>query len=360
MIESETISPECASAVSTPGAEARGILEWNTERVHVQPNMSPIRVRADEAVVQDRRIPELDALRGLACLLILVYHFKPHLFPGGWAAVDLFFVLSGYLITSIILTHSHQPRFLRDFYIRRGLRIWPIYYLTVLILAGAATVLPRTFDFIALPSLLTYTQNVSRYWSDSAPEFAPYLTHLWSLAVEEQFYLIWPLALCAVGRRGVVPLSLALLVTSVVARSCGLHWWLLLARGDGLALGALIAAARPDAGTRWPWRSRIPFACAILAAGICVAWLIANGAIPPIGTPKLPALSVLAVNVLAFGVVGTVLCFQGSPWLAVLRPTAARVDRHVELRNLHVSLRRDPSRRRPCPSRRHAWPAVLA
>jgi peptidoglycan/LPS O-acetylase OafA/YrhL len=69
------------------------------------------------------RIDELDGLLGLACLLVLVYHIMPHRIPLGWATVDLFFVLSGYLITSIILKYSHEKHFLYHFYMRRGLRI---------------------------------------------------------------------------------------------------------------------------------------------------------------------------------------------------------------------------------------------
>ena len=74
------------------------------------------------------RIPELDGLRGLAALGIVLYHSNPKRLPAGWAAVDLFFVLSGFLITSIILRHGREAGFLRNFYLRRGLRIWPIYY----------------------------------------------------------------------------------------------------------------------------------------------------------------------------------------------------------------------------------------
>lgn len=203
----------------------------------------------------ERRIPELDGLRGLACLVILLYHVKPHALPGGWAAADLFFVLSGFLITSIILKHSAERRFLAHFYLRRGLRIWPVYYLTVLLLAAVAPILPRPCDFAGLPYLLTYTQNVPNYWSGKAPEFTPYLAHTWSLAIEEQFYLIWPLLVCWVGRRGVVPLALALVAVSVGARAMGLHWWLLLSRGDGLALGACwpfcFRTGRSQADERW-------------------------------------------------------------------------------------------------------------
>ncbi len=217
-----------------------------------------------------QRILELDALRGLACLAIFIHHLAPHRFPWGWAAVDLFFVLSGFLITSIILNSFHERRFLGHFYMRRGLRIWPIYFLTVLLLAAATPILPRPYDSYGLPYLLTYTQNVPLYWSYKAPQFTSYLMHTWSLAIEEQFYLIWPLLVCLVGRRGVVPLSLALLFASVWARAHGFHWWLLLraatgspwdrcwrcsSRPEGEKPGGRRCCRGPSARRAWPRRS---------------------------------------------------------------------------------------------------------
>src|SRR5262249_4984586 len=71
------------------------------------------------------RVAELDSLRGFAALAVIVFHANPQWIPFGWAAVDLFFVLSGYLITSIILANGGASGFLRNFYIRRGLRTWP-------------------------------------------------------------------------------------------------------------------------------------------------------------------------------------------------------------------------------------------
>src|SRR5262245_4877090 len=77
------------------------------------------------------RVAELDSVRGLAALAVLVYHANSAWLPFGWAAVDLFFVLSGYLITSIIVRNGDSAGFLRNFYVRRGLRTWPIYYLLI-------------------------------------------------------------------------------------------------------------------------------------------------------------------------------------------------------------------------------------
>lgn len=106
-----------------------------------------------------RRIPELDGLRGLAALLVVGQHFWPDTFCFGWAAVDLFFVLSGYLITNVILDNGGGPGFLLKFYARRNLRIWPIYYLTIL------TMVTCTHPELgAVPYHLFYLQNIPSNW----------------------------------------------------------------------------------------------------------------------------------------------------------------------------------------------------
>jgi peptidoglycan/LPS O-acetylase OafA/YrhL len=278
-------------------------------------------VRGSRAVGEGRRVLELDALRGLACLAILVYHLMPHRLPGGWAGVDLFFVLSGYLITSIVLKSFHERRFLAHFYMRRGLRIWPVYYLTVLLLVAAAPILPRPYNLGGVPYLLTYTQNVPLYWSSKAPHFASYLMHTWSLAIEEQFYLIWPPLICIAGRRGVIPLSLALASASVWARAHGFHWWLLLARGDGLAMGSLLAILFSTRGgeTRRPAILSLAFATTSTAAMLYLIAFSARGAMSRLEMPMWPASIVLVVNLFAFGVVGLVVSFQGHPALRPLR-----------------------------------------
>src|SRR4051812_9144594 len=110
------------------------------------------------------RVPELDALRAFAAGIVLLFHLRPEGFVFGWTGVDLFFVLSGYLITTIILQHQAAPGFLRNFYVRRGLRIWPLYYLTLFGLVALNPFLPRPQPMAGLPYYLTYTQNVPSYW----------------------------------------------------------------------------------------------------------------------------------------------------------------------------------------------------
>jgi peptidoglycan/LPS O-acetylase OafA/YrhL len=272
------------------------------------------------AGVMGGRVLELDALRGLACLAILFHHFKPHLLPFGWVAVDLFFVLSGYLITSIVLKNGRQKHFLFHFYMRRGLRIWPIYYLTVLAVAAASPWLPRTYDYAGLPYVLTYTQEFGRHWSQSTPAFSEYLMHTWSLAVEEQFYLVWPVLACLAGRRGVAPLALTLAAAAVIARSSDVYWRVLLTRADGLALGALLASlfTARKALREHPAVPRI-FAAFGLIALAYLAALMAMGGMSKPEAPPWPGPSMLAVNVLCAAVVGLVIYHRGRPALAVLR-----------------------------------------
>ena len=104
-----------------------------------------------------KRIPELDGLRGIAAVAIVLYHlwFLDIVMMG--TAVNLFFVLSGYLITAIILRNGHSEGFLKNFYMRRGLRIWPIYYLTLFLLVAARAWLPQPGSLAGLPYYLTYT-----------------------------------------------------------------------------------------------------------------------------------------------------------------------------------------------------------
>jgi peptidoglycan/LPS O-acetylase OafA/YrhL len=140
-----------------------------------------------------RRIAELDSVRGLAIVAVLVFHANRTWLPFGWAGVELFYVLSGYLITSIVLVHGDSPRFLRNFYVRRGLRTWPIYYLLIAVIVALSPWLARRFFWTRLPYVLTYTPGLSRLWGESDPRFSMYLAHTWSLAIEEQFYQNWPL-----------------------------------------------------------------------------------------------------------------------------------------------------------------------
>ena len=210
-------------------------------------------------------MPGLDGLRGIAVLAVLAYHASLPGSDGGFLGVEVFFVLSGYLITGLLLLdlqHRGRPD-LKRFWLRRARRLLPALWLLLLLTPAAARILAAD----ALPRLredllaaLTYVTNWVYIFRD-IPYFEhygrpPLLQHLWSLAIEEQFYLLWPLLVGGIGliaprgyRRALLVLSLALAVLST-----GLRWTLYVpyddatrvyygtdTRASALLLGAALA-----------------------------------------------------------------------------------------------------------------------
>ncbi|HSB95662.1 MAG TPA: acyltransferase [Spongiibacteraceae bacterium] len=212
-------------------------------------------------------MPALDGLRGLA-IITVVWHntaltgngagmselakFLSLFANMGWVGVQLFFVLSGFLITGILLDEKGAPQQLRNFYMRRVLRIFPIYYAVLLV------------AFIILPALgsapiwsVANKSNEIWYWLYLVNWDIPIegggggLSHFWSLAVEEQFYLMWPLAVIALSPRALSRLCLILVVSAPIARAVMIHndlefatwaaYEFTFSRWDALAIGALLA-----------------------------------------------------------------------------------------------------------------------
>lgn len=140
-------------------------------------------------------VPSLDAIRGIAILLVLGLHYGPVGF--GWIGVQIFFVLSGFLITGILLREREKNlgEYVRRFYIRRALRIFPLYYgfLIVATICYFATNYPKTIEQY-WPYLYSYTFNIRQLFGITKIDEIQHdpFFHLWSLSVEEQFYLVWP------------------------------------------------------------------------------------------------------------------------------------------------------------------------
>jgi peptidoglycan/LPS O-acetylase OafA/YrhL len=264
-----------------------------------------------------KRILELDGLRGLAALVVVFYHIHPEYCPWGWAAVDLFFVLSGFLITGIILRDGGDDGFLWTFYVRRGLRIWPIYYLSI---AGLTVV--GLGSLAALPYYLTYTQQVQRYWGGVPPRWGS-MAHTWTLAIEEQFYLIWPALLLLTRRRGVCLLAAAALAMSVCARRAGLHPWLLAARCDGLALGAILAWLHAGRTTWSRWTGALTYVVPSAAVAFLVIWIPWGGPLSLENPPmRSPWAEVLLWSLASFVAVAVVVDGSGTRPLKLLRNPA--------------------------------------
>src|SRR5882672_10627261 len=164
-----------------------------------------------------QHIKALDGVRGIAILLVILFHYG---YLGcGWIGVQLFFVLSGYLITSILLQERSQSlgAYLKRFYWRRSLRIFPLYYLYLLVLLGTylALKIPPAFSDQWI-YLFTYTYNVRQVLPNY--DGSQLLIHLWSLSVEEQFYLIWPLLVFVFAAHRFRTLLIALVVAVPLLR----------------------------------------------------------------------------------------------------------------------------------------------
>lgn len=161
--------------------------------------------------LETQRIISLDGFRGLAILMVTLYRFASISFTPevvgklpskvifiGAAGVDFFFVLSGFLITDILLKSRGRPHYFSTFYINRSLRIFPLYYATLLLLLVILPWLGKSEIRDGLEGhpvhLWLYTTNLSVSW-ENAWVFGS-LDHFWTLAIEEQFYLIWPLMVC--------------------------------------------------------------------------------------------------------------------------------------------------------------------
>lgn len=197
---------------------------------------------------------ELEGLRGVAVLLVLVSHFVivPHLtqfdfLKLGFWGVNIFYVLSGFLITELLLIDIDNGKptgqLLKGFYYRRVLRIFPIYYLTILFVYVFDIGNTRDVIWYAI----TYTYNLANVWNGT---FSFPIDHFWSLCVEEQFYMFWPLLLIVVKKRYHLALIASLIAVGVVGRfiyyglelpSYEYYIWSTPACFDCLGAGALLA-----------------------------------------------------------------------------------------------------------------------
>jgi peptidoglycan/LPS O-acetylase OafA/YrhL len=231
-------------------------------------------------------VPALDGLRGLAILLVMACHFtmfvpRPkgavgyglRMLYSGWTGVDLFFVLSGFLITGILYDTKGATNALRNFYVRRILRIFPLYLGVLVIIFVALPMAIRGLDGMSwrLDSFLTaldssfagtHGRAELAFWLHASNILAAIKGHLyapghfWSLAVEEQFYLVWPFIVFAFRRETLTAICASLVVAALICRVCLVlaaepvaAFVTLPCRMDPLAIGAFLAlAARAPRG----------------------------------------------------------------------------------------------------------------
>jgi peptidoglycan/LPS O-acetylase OafA/YrhL len=189
-----------------------------------------------------------DGLRALAALAVIGFHLHLRGMSLGFVGVQFFFVLSGFLITGILLSKKDQPGYFRNFYARRSIRIFPIYYLTLIAVIGIA--LASGWNVRDWPFYALYLQNWLLSETQFGPAFPIHLAHTWSLACEEQFYLLWPAVVHITRPRTLAVTCVALIILVPASRVIGIAegnpfavLYPLPAVVDCLAWGALTALA---------------------------------------------------------------------------------------------------------------------
>jgi peptidoglycan/LPS O-acetylase OafA/YrhL len=277
-----------------------------------------------------KHISALDGVRGLAIILVLVNHllwsspntgsrllnFVVGLREAAWIGVDLFFALSGFLITGILFDTLQTKHYFKNFYARRALRIFPLYYGVIFVLF---VILHGVYlgEYRQLNLLPFYLQNTSLWWNGSQNVVVKDLTgHLWSLAVEEQFYLVWPILIFFIrNRRALLWTSAVLALLAPIVRIALLHsgapfdatYKLTICRADSLLAGAWLALI-----LRGPLRTNVQRYAApvfLLAALCCVGIALRAGTFDWEAS--------YAINSIGY----TVIAIAGAAWIAMaLRP----------------------------------------
>ena len=277
-------------------------------------------------------LPELDGIRGIAALMVFFHHMcYIGINPAGWTSgivgslyrltsvwdtgVDVFFVLSGFLISSLLIRDRQSPAYYKDFYWKRALRIFPLYALTAL---GILIFIPGYGRFILLCAF--FVANFANVFH--VPSIGPF----WTLAIEEQFYLLWP---TVVRRRSIASLrhwALAIIATVIALRFIFAYfghynYHLTYLRCDGLALGALLACML-ERCQRFgkDLTSRRGTLLSLLISGIVllvVAYFI------PLNSHRNAAFHAATeasgITFVCGGFVGISIAYTGRRWLGILR-----------------------------------------
>lgn len=286
----------------------------------------------------------VDGCRGLAVIATMLFHVQFFAVvtggawwePGyarlaglGWAGVDLFFVISGFLITGILYDSRRQSGYFRVFYLRRTVRIVPLYYGALLAFFVLLPLALRLAHVAPSPGVFGTTGTQLLAWGylvnwavgmHGYRFISPFITHFWSLSIEEQFYLAWPAVVRALSRRRLLTLAAGVVLASSLARLAlfvsgwpTAAYFLTVTRLDGLAIGACVALAARDADD---WATLVRWCVPLTAAAFgALAGLVAQTGTTSFGDA---AVGTVGISLLSFG-------FGAGLVVAISHARAARV-----------------------------------
>lgn len=284
------------------------------------------------AVHEQSHIRALDGIRGMAVLLVLFYHLansvgvefnysnKVQALAGlGWMGVDLFFVLSGFLITGILYDSKRNPHFFKNFYARRALRIFPLYFSALIFLLLLRSAWPHLglYGTSSDAWLWVYLSN----FVIAVQGFGAFglMDHFWSLAIEEQFYLVWPFVVFSLSRGAAMWVAFCMCLVAPLMRialalgsgdNSAAIYVLSPLRMDSLAVGALLALAirGPQAvDVRRLVRPALGVMAAAAAVLMLILWFTRNV------TPHSLAMETVGLSAVALLGVGTIILALATP-----------------------------------------------
>lgn len=276
--------------------------------------------------MQLKHFKELDGIRGIAAIMVMFFHFFQSLESKnqfliilkklsvfGQTGVSLFFVLSGFLITRILLNTKQSSSYFFNFYVRRSLRIFPLYFLFLIIFYFIIPLFEKTpiVPFRSQIYFWVYLQNVAMTfnWRNSGP------VHFWSLAVEEHFYLFWPFLIYFLDKNKIKILIILLIILALLTRFILIKnnypvFYFTLSRMDELAVGAILALLEREGRLKFKDANKFLLLIGLLIIPTIALWTFTTG----LGLDAIQISKFILLSFSYFSLIGLVLTLKDTNW----------------------------------------------